>query len=166
MQTLKVVRSGRTPKSSPLCTDPIQIFQVLQRQVSGLDREHFIVLHLDCQRRLVAQETVAIGDLSSAIAHPREVFKGAFLHGSECVILVHNHPSGNPMPSKDDVGMTQRLREAGAILGIDVLDHIIMGDSCYFSFANSITGPGKDRRTRTADAAATYPGGWGEVAHG
>ena len=90
------------------------------------DREIFVVLHLDVRNRVVAHEIISIGTQTASMVHPREVFKSAILKGACSLILAHNHPSGDPSPSKDDIDLTHRLVEAGRLMGIDVLDHIIV----------------------------------------
>ena len=94
------------------------------------DREMFVVLHLDVRNRVVAHEITSIGSQTASLVHPREVFKSAILKGACSLILAHNHPSGDPSPSKDDVDLTNRLVEAGRLMGIDVLDHIIVAPPC------------------------------------
>ncbi|MEW6622593.1 MAG: DNA repair protein RadC [Bacillota bacterium] len=98
-----------------------------------LDREHFKVLYLSTKNHVIGIEEVSIGSLNSSIVHPREVFKGAIEKSAAAVILSHNHPSGDPEPSKEDIQVTRRLFEAGQLLGIEVLDHIIIGDGCFRS---------------------------------
>lgn len=90
------------------------------------DREVFVVLHLDVRNRVVAHEISSIGSQTASMVHPREVFKSAIVKGTCSIILVHNHPSGDPSPSKDDVDITNRLRQVGQLMGIEVVDHIIV----------------------------------------
>ena len=90
------------------------------------DREIFVVLHLDVRNRVVAHEISSIGSQTASMVHPREVFKSAIIKGTCSIILVHNHPSGDPSPSKDDADITNRLRQAGQLMGIEVVDHIIV----------------------------------------
>lgn len=97
-------------------------------------REHFEILLLNTQGEIIAVNNVSIGDLSSSIVNPREAFAIAIKRSASAVIFIHNHPSGNPTPSGEDVKVTKRLFEAGEILGIQVLDHIIVGDGVYVSF--------------------------------
>ena len=97
-------------------------------------KEHFIALHLDGKNRIVCCDMVSTGSLNQSIVHPRELFKTALLSSAAAVILLHNHPTGDPTPSTEDIEITRRLREAGDLIGIRVLDHIIIGDS-YYSFA-------------------------------
>jgi DNA repair protein RadC len=98
-----------------------------------LDREHFRVLLLDTKNRLMAIETVAVGTLNASLVHPREVLKPAIRRSAAALILAHNHPSGIPEPSTEDVELTRRFAESGRIVGIEVLDHIIIGDRGYRS---------------------------------
>ncbi len=98
-----------------------------------LDREHFVTLYLNTKNRVIGRETVSIGSLNATLVHPREVFKGAIRKGAASVIFAHNHPSGNPEPSIEDISLTERMVEAGVIIGIDVLDHIIIGGDKYYS---------------------------------
>ncbi len=98
------------------------------------DRENFYALHLDATNDVIGKELISCGTLTEASIHVREVFKGAILNNSARIILIHNHPSGSTQPSRQDVEITRRLHEAGELLGIEVLDHIIIGDGQYFSF--------------------------------
>jgi len=97
-------------------------------------KENFVVLYLDARNRLILKETVSIGTINASLVHPREVFEPAIRELAVAVILVHNHPSGDPTPSEDDINLTKRLIEAGKILGIEVVDHIIFTKGRYFSF--------------------------------
>ena len=103
---------------------------VLQDQPS----EVFAILCLSTKHRVIAYHEVSRGTLDTALVHPREVFKAALLANAAAIILAHNHPSGDPAPSTDDYTLTQRLVEAGQLLGVDVLDHIVIGDGRYTSF--------------------------------
>jgi len=98
-----------------------------------LDREHFKAVLLSTRHDVLAVEDVAVGGLNSAVIHPREVFKAAIRWSAAAVILVHNHPSGDAEPSADDLRITARLAEAGRVLGIEVLDHVVVGDGRYVS---------------------------------
>jgi DNA repair protein RadC len=112
---------------------PGDVFNYLQLDLMGEKREHFISLLLDTKNGVMHRHTVSIGDLSSSIVHPREVFAEAVRRSASSMIVAHNHPSGDPTPSPEDIAVTRRLVEAGEILGIDVLDHIIVGDSKFIS---------------------------------
>jgi len=96
-------------------------------------KEKFITLYLDTKNQILKEETVSIGSLNASIVHPREVFKGALELSSASIIVIHNHPSGDPSPSREDIMVTEKLCEGGKLLGIDVLDHIIIGDGRYTS---------------------------------
>lgn len=136
MQTLKLVRAGKVCESETRYSSPYEVFQLL-RNMARLDREHFVVLHLDGKNRVIAKETVSIGSLNQSIVHPREVFKAAVHNGSAAIICAHNHPTGDPKPSIEDKTITKRLLEVAGLLGIPILDHIIIGQGVYFSFAES-----------------------------
>ena len=92
------------------------------------DREQVIAILVDTKNGVVGVNVVSVGDLSSCVVHPREVFKAAILANAASIILAHNHPSGDPTPSPEDIAVTRRIAEAGQILGIELLDHIIVGD--------------------------------------
>ncbi len=109
---------------------------ILRQYLEGADREHFVVLLLDRKNKIIGINTVSIGSLSASIVHPREVFKAAILANAAAIICGHNHPSGDPTPSPEDKVMTRRLVEAGKLLGIQVLDHVIIGDDRFYSFAD------------------------------
>lgn len=96
-------------------------------------KELFKALLLDSKGGILSKETISVGDLSSSIVHPRETFKSAVRRSAASVLFVHNHPSGDPTPSKEDIVVTRRLVEAGDILGITVLDHVVIGDGTYVS---------------------------------
>ena len=99
-------------------------------------KENFVVLYLDARNKLIYKETVSIGSLTANLVHPREVFEPAVRYLAAQIVLAHNHPSGDPEPSEDDLEITKRLVESGKILGIEVLDHIIVAKDGFFSFKN------------------------------
>lgn len=112
---------------------PEDAYFLVKNDMRYLDREHFRTIMLSIKNQVLAQETVAIGSLSAALVHPRELFKNCIRKSAAAIILVHNHPSGDPDPSPEDIKLTDRLVQAGALLGIQVVDHIIVGDSRYVS---------------------------------
>jgi DNA repair protein RadC len=102
----------------------------------GLDREHFIVVALDAKHAVIGINTVSIGSVTLSIVHPREVFKPLILMNASAALLAHNHPSGDSTPSQEDRALTRRLKDAGELLGIAVLDHLVLGEDRYYSFAD------------------------------
>lgn len=133
LQILAGIELGRRlAKSSAQETvtirSPRDVSQLLMEDMRYLRKEHFICLFLNTKNHVIGQETLSIGSLNASIVHPREVFLAAIQRSSASIICVHNHPSGDPAPSPEDVELTRRLAEAGQIIGIEVLDHIIIGD--------------------------------------
>ncbi|RID88174.1 JAB domain-containing protein [Peribacillus asahii] len=98
-----------------------------------LTQEHFVCLYLNTKNQVLHKRTIFIGSLNASIVHPREIFKEAFRRSAASIICLHNHPSGSPDPSKEDIEVTKRLVECGKIIGIDLLDHIIIGEHKYVS---------------------------------
>jgi DNA repair protein RadC len=113
---------------------PRDVSTLVMEEMRFLDREQFRVVLLDAKNHVLGVRVVSVGSLSSSIVHPREIFKEAIARSSAAVILVHNHPSGDPTPSQEDVEVTRRLIEEGRLLGIEVLDHVVVGDNRYVSF--------------------------------
>jgi DNA repair protein RadC len=108
---------------------------LIRQGYADRDREAFIVLLLDVKHRVIAEEVVSIGILDGSLIHPREVFKAAIVANAAALIVAHNHPSGDPKPSGQDAEVTRRLRKAGEVLGIPVVDHVIVGSTgAHFSF--------------------------------
>jgi len=112
---------------SPLVKTPDDVVSLVQGRLRGKKKEYFLALLLDTRNQLIRAAEISVGSLDSSIVHPREVFKEAVSASAASVIFVHNHPSGDPEASEDDIKLTKRLAEAGEIMGIDVLDHIIIG---------------------------------------
>lgn len=118
-------------------TAPAQVFDYFHHELRDAVKEQFLVLLLDGRNRITRKVAVSEGSLNQSIVHPREVFVPAVRESAAAVIFVHNHPSGDPAPSREDRELTRRLKEAGELLGIRVLDHVIIGDGSYFSFTES-----------------------------
>lgn len=116
---------------------PEDLLPRLREAFRGCDREHFLSVHLDARHRVTAVETVSIGCLDASLVHPREVFRAAIRRGTAALIAAHNHPSGCAEPSRDDRELTRRLAECGRLLGIELLDHIIVGDDEHTSLRES-----------------------------
>jgi len=110
------------------------VIKVVRQRLKDKKKEQFLVLCLDTRNNLIRICTISTGTLDANIVHPREVFKEAIQSLASSIILVHNHPSGNPEPSEADIEITKRIQETGKIVGIDVLDHIIIADNKSFSF--------------------------------
>jgi DNA repair protein RadC len=120
-------------KTGQRYTSPAQVsdtFQFLMKET----KEQFITLHLDGKNRVICMDIVSIGSLNQSIVHPRSVFMTACLSSAAAIICVHQHPTGDPTPSSEDIAITRRLKEAGEIMGIKLLDHIIIGQDEYLSF--------------------------------
>ncbi|PZD94116.1 hypothetical protein DNH61_19370 [Paenibacillus sambharensis] len=105
----------------------------LMEEMRYLKKEHFVCLFLNTKNQVIGRETLSIGTLNASLVHPREVFRAAMKCSSASLVCVHNHPSGDPSPSPEDIAITERLCKAGELVGIDVLDHIVIGDNRYVS---------------------------------
>lgn len=125
--------SSLPEEKRPAFTSPRTCYSLIAPRLAGLKQEHFICLYLDIKKRLIREETISIGTLDTSIVHPRDVFKGAISQSASSIILAHNHPSGDPEPSPEDIALTQTLVDAGRLMGISVLDHIIVGDGRFVS---------------------------------
>jgi DNA repair protein RadC len=114
-----------------------ELYQRYRARFFAVQKEHFFSLHLNSKNQLIREVLISIGSLSTSVVHPREVFAPAVRDSSAALIFMHNHPSGDPAPSREDKDCTQRLIRAGQILGIRVLDHIVLGFNDYYSFADA-----------------------------
>lgn len=139
MTTLKVIHE-KASKRENVCIKSDEDVSNLMSFLKEEDRENFYILHLNAKNIILGKELISVGSLTNSIIHPREVFKGAILNNSASIICVHNHPSGDPTPSGEDIQITRRLQKSGELLGIKILDHIIIGRDNYYSFEHS----GKD----------------------
>lgn len=116
-------------------TSSNQVYQAFQH-LASMPIETFLVLHLDNKNRMVGMTTCSIGSMTASLVHPRDVFRPAIANLTAGLILIHNHPSGDPSPSQEDIQITSRLCEVGKLIGIRVLDHVVIGQNRYFSFAD------------------------------
>ena len=107
-------------------TNPGAVVKAIQASIQDKAKEHFKLLLLNTRNNIIGIAGISVGTANASLVHPREVFKAAIAHGAASVVLAHNHPSGNPEPSDDDISLTRRLVEAGRLLGIEVLDHIVI----------------------------------------
>jgi DNA repair protein RadC len=132
-----LVRERRMPYDQPQIRCSADACRMLATYLADVDREHFVVLMLDQKNHVIGIHTVSMGSLTASIVHPREVYKAAILANAAAILCGHNHPSGDPQPSQEDRAITLRLAEASKLLGINVVDHIIIGSAGkYFSFAD------------------------------
>ena len=133
---IQMVREGTFPYSPNAVSQSSDAAKIIQTYLAGADREYFVLLLLDGKHRVNALNVVTIGSLTAALVHPREVFKPAILANAASVIVGHNHPSGDPEPSREDLALTERLVKAGELMGIRVLDHLIVGEDRFVSLAD------------------------------
>lgn len=117
-------------------TSPQQVFEHYHFTYRDRRKEYFLALLLDGKNRVLREVQISEGSLNQSIVHPREVFSPAVRESAAAIILVHNHPTGDPTPSREDIDITRRLREAGELMGVKVLDHIIIGDGVFLSFVS------------------------------
>ena len=120
-------------ESSPLVRGPENIFE-LSRDIRAANREHFVGFYLNSRNQVLRREVISIGSLNASIVHPREVFIPAIAVSAAGLILAHKHPSGDPTPSEEDRSITRRIQEAGRLLGIELLDHVVVARDSYTSF--------------------------------
>jgi DNA repair protein RadC len=136
------------PDERPQIVSPADVVALLTPQFGAGKVERFGVVLLDTKHRATRTFVVSTGSLDGTYVHPREVFREAVLECASAVVLFHNHPSGDPTPSGEDVALTQRLQAAGELMGIDVLDHVILGNNRYYSFRDAMAPAPPPRRKR------------------
>lgn len=122
------------PEHAESITSPQRAAALFMEELRYKKKEHFMILLLNTKNHVLSREEISVGSLNASIVHPREIFKIPLRKSAASIILVHNHPSGDPSPSQEDLEVTRRLVEAGRILGVAVRDHLVIGDGCYFSF--------------------------------
>jgi len=140
-ELLAVGELGRRLATTPLLpggrfTSSAEVFAHFHERLRDRRKEVFLTLLLDSKNRLLREIQISEGSLNASIVHPREVFAPVVRESAAAVLLVHNHPSGDPTPSREDIELTGRLREAGELMGVRVLDHVIIGSGCYVSLAD------------------------------
>lgn len=132
--SIKMVRESSVLYKIRRISEPRDIVDLGKKFLDELDREELIVACLNAKNEVNSVNVVSIGSLNNSIVHPREVFKTAILSNAASIVMIHNHPSGDVTPSKEDKEITLRIKESGTILGICLLDHIIIGNDTYYSF--------------------------------
>jgi DNA repair protein RadC len=138
-QVLAAVELGRrtvarAARERPRMTSPRAVAELLMPQYGNRAVEQFGVVLLDTKHRVLRDAVLSVGTLDASIVHPREIFREAVAAGAAAIVLFHNHPSGDPEPSPEDTRLTERLLAAGVLMGINVIDHVILGDARYFSY--------------------------------
>jgi len=128
----------RIPKEKKVViTSPKDVAKIFSQKLQHNQKEHFIALYLDVKGNVINEKTVTIGLANASLAHPREVFHGAIKSMAHSVIVIHNHPSGDPTPSEEDLLITKKLEESGEIVGINLIDHVIIGKGSYWSWSEN-----------------------------
>ena len=131
--SIKMVKESSFLYQTRTISSPKDAYEMIKEQLEGLDREQFIIACLNTKNEPTNISVVSVGSLNKAIVHPREVFKTAILSNASSIMAFHNHPSGDTTPSDQDIQLTNRLYEAGELLGIKLLDHLIIGDGTFTS---------------------------------
>ena len=131
---LKMIKIRELPYTWEKLNRPDKVAEFAMQLLEGADKEHLMVISVSAKCRPLAFEIVSIGSVDSAFVVPREVFKHAIVNNAVGILLVHNHPSGDCKPSEDDLCITERIRKAGDLLGIQVFDHVILGEGNFYSF--------------------------------
>ena len=131
--TVTSVIRRRQPKKPPSLRAPGDVYKLMHERMKGFDREHFYAILLNTKNVVLAVELISIGSLNASIVHPREILKPAIASSAGSIILVHNHPTGDPDPSREDLEFTKRFAKCGELIGIQLLDHVIIGDGHYSS---------------------------------
>jgi DNA repair protein RadC len=133
-----LVRETALLAPAPRLQSAVHAAALLRQYPGAVDREHFVVMLLDRKNAPIGLNTVSIGSLTASVVHMREVFKPAILANAAAILCGHNHPSGDPAPSREDRALTQRLVDAGKLLGMPLVDHVVLGDgtTAFFSFAD------------------------------
>jgi len=120
-------------ESRPAVSQPEDAARTAIPMIEDITKEYFILLCLDTKNKVINKQVISIGSLNANTVHPREVFKAALLSSAAHIIVLHNHPSGDPIPSREDIEITKKLHEAGKMMGIDLCDHVIIGAGKNFS---------------------------------
>ena len=134
----RLLQGGKDAElQNPSFTNSRAVYEYYRPRFYGLKKERFLCVLLDTKNRVFREKIVSDGTLTSSLVHPREVFRYAIKEAAASVLFIHNHPSGDPSPSKDDISITKRLVETGKVIGINVIDHIVISDGTYMSLMES-----------------------------
>ncbi|WP_270305449.1 RadC family protein [Terrisporobacter petrolearius] len=136
--SIKMIKESSIKYENRKINNPWDGFKLLRDMLEDCDRENMVVVCLNTKSEPINISVVSVGTLNSSLVHPREIFKTAILSNSNKILIAHNHPSGKVDPSNEDDKITKRLKEAGELLGIEVLDHLIIGDGLYFSYKENM----------------------------
>lgn len=136
VQMVQLVCEGASPFARRELGSAADVYAAFRDLCATADREHFWTVLLNTKHRIIGVEEAAKGSLTSTIVHPREIYKAVILANAAAVIFVHNHPSGDPAPSREDLEITRRLRDVGELIGIRVLDHVVVGQDRYVSMVD------------------------------
>ncbi|PIC95708.1 DNA repair protein RadC [Sporosarcina sp. P26b] len=131
--SLRLVKEASLLYKDRAIRSPEDGYNLFKQFLGELDREYFVVMCLDVKNQPTAMNVCHIGSLNASLVHPREIMKSAILSNAASIIVLHNHPSGQPEPSPEDIDVTKRLVEAGSIMGIELLDHIVIGSDSFVS---------------------------------
>src|SRR5690606_5092137 len=121
------------PEETDVIRCPSDVVQLVMEEMRFLQQEHFVCMFLNTKNRVIDKKCIFVGSLNSSVVHPREIFREAIRCSAAGIICFHNHPSGDPTPSQEDLAITERLHKAGETIGIHLIDHIIIGDQRYYS---------------------------------
>ena len=130
---VQLVRDSAIAANAKRITSAETAYEIARQRLEFSDREVFLVMHVDSKNRVVSVETAFTGTINAAVTSMREIFKGAILANATAIIVAHNHPSGDPAPSPEDIMLTANIAKAGELLDIPLLDHIIIGSNCFIS---------------------------------
>lgn len=130
----KPLQNDKNKKKNQKLTSAKEVYEALRKKIGGLKKENFVVVSLDTRNKIIAVDTVFVGTLNSSLIHPREIFETAIRRHAAVIVVAHNHPSGDPKPSDEDVKVTKLLLDAGKIMGIQVLDHLVVTKDKFYSF--------------------------------
>jgi DNA repair protein RadC len=131
--TFQIAKEIHRPREPKFIRSPHDIYDLLSTDLRYLQHELFVCVFLNSKNHVIGTETLSVGSLNTSVVHPREVYKSAIKRSCASIICVHNHPSGDPTPSREDIELTERLIASGKIVGIDMLDHVILGGDSFYS---------------------------------